>query len=67
MKTVQDEKTPAFMSFDAIPHGLRGLGGFKVLKRKFVDGENRVQGFFYLVQRHAGSLLIMWMLKLQPI
>jgi len=57
MKTVQDEKTPAFMSFDANLNGLQRAGRIKVLKRKmFIDGETESRGMFYLVQRLAGSL-----------
>jgi len=57
MKTVQDEKTPSFKSFDANLNGLQRAGRIKVMKRKmFVDGETQSQGVFYLVQRLAGSL-----------
>jgi len=57
MKTVQDEKTPSFKSFDANLNGLQRAGRIKVIKRKmFVDGETQSQGVFYLVQRLVGSL-----------
>lgn len=57
MKTVQDEGTPAFRSFDANLNGLQRAGRCKVIKRKqFVDPETKAVGVFYLVQRLVGSL-----------
>jgi len=57
MKTVQDENTPTFQSFDANLNGLQRAGRIKVVKRKiFVDGETKSKGVFYLVQRLVGSL-----------
>jgi len=57
MKTVKEEGTPAFRSFDANLNGLQRAGRCKVIKRKqFVDPETNSVGVFYLVQRLVGSL-----------
>jgi len=57
MKTVRDEGTPAFSSFDANLNGLQRAGRCKVIKRKqFVDPDTNSVGVFYLVQRLVGSL-----------
>jgi len=57
MKTVSDEGTPEFRSFDANLNGLQRAGRCKVIKRKqFVDPDTRSVGVFYLVQRLVGSL-----------
>lgn len=57
MKTVKDEGTAAFSSFDANLNGLQRAGRCKVIKRKqFVDPDTNSVGVFYLVQRLVGSL-----------
>merc|ERR1712002_1369148 len=57
MKTVKEEGTPAFRSFDANLNGLQRAGRCKVIKRKqFVGPETNSVGVFYLVQRLVGSL-----------
>jgi len=57
MKTVQDEGTPAFRSFDANLNGLQRANRIKVVKvTKFTDEETGVRGVLYLVERMAGQL-----------